>query len=278
MHCVIITAYKGAAELRQCLKRLGDSFLIYVHIDKKSLYMFENVMHEFKNVHFFSNYDVKWGGIEHLNAILDLLKASVTEDWEYVHIISGEDYPLATADEIYSSLKNENKIYTVSCKDYDGRRYKYYWPYVKYSWNYKNSYIRLISLFLIGVQTLLPFTEKKGIGEFCEIYQGLIWGSYPRYAIQYCLDYINVHPEYMNDLRTCKIPEEFFFQTLLENSSYKHKIANFSYRYMRWPDKCGWGPVYLDQSDISCLKESKDFFIRKVKNNDATVQWINANR
>ena len=63
----------------------------YVHIDAKSSI-------ETKDIHpraiAFKKYKIYWGAIEHLQAFLFLMNAAVDsgKDYDYYHLISGEDY------------------------------------------------------------------------------------------------------------------------------------------------------------------------------------------
>lgn len=49
------------------------------------------------------------------------------------------------------------------------------------------------------------------IGEFTNIYKGVIWSSLPYEQVSYVLSYIDAHPEFLTDLKHTIIPEEFFF-------------------------------------------------------------------
>ena len=209
-----------------CFTRTHALFCTYR--SKKQRAQFRQLETDFPDVYFQSNYRITWGGIEHLKAILQLLDKSMEFDYKYVHIISGEDYPLKTIDEIEDYFENNDKIYSnysfIDTKKHPGaRRYQYYWPYVKYSMNYKKQYIRIFNLFFVMLQVLFPFWNKNKVGEITKIYWGFVWGSYPKQAIEYVLNYLNIHQEFWKDLTTCKIPEELCFQTILIILSLKIK-------------------------------------------------------
>lgn len=266
-HCFVITAYDNRQSLENLLLALGNKFKIIVHIDKKNQSKFQGIDLMFPNVIFLSNYVVKWGGINHLLAILDMLDMISNFDYEYVHILSGEDYPIFSVEAIYETLKDDTKIYIDSKRDLDGRRYNFFWLYVYYNQNYKNKYVRILNLAFVGIQKIFKI-KKRRIGEFTDIYTGLIWGSLPKYAVDYTLNYIRTHTKYLEDLKRCKIPEEFFFQTILENSKYKHNISNNNLRFMIWEKKKSWGPRYLQKLDLQNILDSNNLFCRKVKPND----------
>lgn len=209
------------------------------------------------------------GGAEHLLAILDLLKKSLEHDWTYVHLISGEDYPSKNIVYIDSFFDKQENIYSgyslITGKEHHAyRRYAYYWPYTYFSMNYKNSLVRCLNLAIVGLQVACPFMNKKHIGEFKKIYWGFIWGSYPRKAMEYVLDYLSAHPEFMKDLKWCKIPEELCFQTILMNSKFKEKMIDDNLRFWNMKRGDGSGPAYLQMDDMKELISSNAIFCRKL--------------
>jgi hypothetical protein len=205
------------------------------------------------------------------------LNEALKESWHYVHIISGEDYPLHDVS-WFKRFDNEEKIFADFShingeKHHAYRRYAYYWPYVYFSSNYKDKLIRKINLFFVAIQYVCPFLNKRRIGNISEVYWGFIWGSYPREAILYIQQYIGKHPEFMQSLRWCKIPEELCFQTILMNSEWRTLMTGDNMRF--WNQKRGdnWGPVYLECTDIDEASHSNKAFARKIKDNQFG-KWI----
>lgn len=268
--CLIITAYKSVDMLRSLLKATHKYFWCYIHIDKKRWTEFQILENEFPDVFFMHKFSINWGGVEHLEVILDMLMESAKKEYNYVHIVSGEDYPTRPVREIMELLNNDDKIYCdyrlISGKTHHAyRRYCFYWPYTCFGMNYKKPLIRYFNLFCVGIQKILPFLRRNHIGEFKEVYWGFIWGTYPKYAIKYVLDYINAHPEFWQDLKSCKIPEELCFQTILLNSKYKHKVVNDNLRYWNFEGGDNSGPVYLKRNDLFNVEFKNSIFCRKVK-------------
>lgn len=267
--CLIITAYKSVEMLRCLLKATHDHFYCYVHVDKEKWKNFEILKKEFDDVSFLHDYVVKWGGQEHLIVILKMLDMSLREDYNYVHIISGEDYPTKPVDEIIAAFDDDDRIYCdynfVSGKKHHAyRRYCFYWPYTKFSMNYKKPLVRYFNLFCVGMQKCFPILQRNHIGKFQKIYWGFIWGTYPRYAIEYVLNYLKSHREFWKDLSTCIIPEELCFQTILMNSDYKEKVVNNNLRYWNFEGGDGSGPIYLGMEDYSKIEKSNAIFARKI--------------
>lgn len=200
-------------------------------------------------------------------------------EYSYVHVISGEDFlaqPIETIEDFFDS---ENKIFCqcelcIKGKTRRARWYRYYWPYVKFRNNYKNPYVRLFNLFCIGLQVLCPFIRRKQLGEFSQVYGGLVWGSYPYDAVKYIIDYIKDNPEFMEELEWCKIPEELCFQTILCNSMLKDRVAYNNKRYGNFTDGDGSGPVYLKNKDIAIFDNQGSMFVRKIENGSEVMQKL----
>lgn len=142
--------------------------------------------------------------------------------------------------------------------------------------NYKNQMIRMINLVFVGLQAIFPLFNKKRLGEFLEdeIYYGFIWGSYPKTVVKYCIDYIAKNPKFLKDLKTCKIPEELCFQTILMNSEYADKVTDNNLRFWNMSTGDGSGPGYLSEADLGSMRKSDALFARKVKFNSRIHRYL----
>lgn len=277
--CIVITAYKEPDTLRELLKILNKRFRCFVHIDKKAERAFECLKLEFEDVYFVSKYDVKWGGIEHLCAIVDLLRQTLNYKYSYVHIISGEDFPTQDVEMIENYFENKTGIYMqcVPClkKSRRARWYRFYWPYTKLRQNYKNPMVRYINLIAVGVQVIFPFLQKKKMGEFGNIYGGLVWSSLPEDVVDYIVQYLqNDKMNICEAMEWCKIPEELCFQTILANSRFASRIINDYKHYCNFDGGDGSGPIYLELSDIAKIDSMKCFFARKIKMDSEVMQIL----
>src|ERR1700761_7376347 len=95
---ILITAYKNIHHLNEIINCFDSDFSFYIHIDKKSNLSTdeENELEKIKKTAFVSrSYKTNWGGMNHLNSILLLLKEALkNKDTTYFHLISGHDFPL----------------------------------------------------------------------------------------------------------------------------------------------------------------------------------------
>jgi len=268
MQAILITAYKDFDYLKYLIHSLkDDEIFLFIHIDKR--FYDEHFFDEYKNnkhVNIISTREIIWGSIHHLNAILDLLKcaSSYNIDFEYFHVITGQDYMYRNINEFKRFFKDRNDNFmscTICDKSTEFRYKKFFRNDVI---NYKNKLGNYITKLSYILQKLFFINRKpKNI----TMYKGLVYVSITNDFVSYILDYINCDEGkyFLNYLKWCFIPEEFFFQTVLMNSKFKDTLNTDNKRYMLWKFKNGTDPAILDISDIRNIENSgDDFFMRKV--------------
>lgn len=284
MQSYIITAYKNP----EYLIHLVDSITerkdeVYIHIDAKSDIRiadlsFENPEH----VHVYKLYKINWGSYNHLRAIIYLLR-QVNNSSDYVHIISGQDILIRNKEEFDEKFKNCNQAF-MSCSSVDDVNMNVRQRLEGYNL-FPNSDSRLLRYRIInrlmrGLRHVVKRESKVcQIGEFENVYKGVVWSSLPYEQVAYVLNYIDVHPEFLAKLKHTLIPEEFFFQTILMNSRYRDMLVADPLRYTLWQSKHGSIPAILDESDYNGIVSSNCFFARKIVPtlSDKLTSMIDAN-
>lgn len=126
--------------------------------------------------------------------------------------------------------------------------------------NYRKLFHKICVRCLWLIQKILKVNRLKKL-DF-SLYSGLVWGDLPRAAIQYCFEYINKNPEFLEFLEYGFASEEFFFGTIFMQSEYwkNHCIQN-NFRYMQWEKRNGSYPAILDESDEEKIKSGDYFFM-----------------
>lgn len=259
---ILITAYKDQSQLEKLINFFSPHFLIFIHIDKKS----QLTIPKKKNVYVIKKYKINWGGLDHLLAILELMRMALNhDDVGYIHIISGQDFPIKPISN-FDFFNNNPKIYmqfenVTPKRDYFKNRYR---KGVLFS----NLDSRKKLNHLINIFYGLSHKKRTYIDVFPEdkIDIGLVWCSMPRVAADYVLKYVLTH-DFPNNWKHVNIPEEFFFQTILGNSPFRENIINNNLRYMDWSQRNGSMPAYLDDTDYVKIKNSNCFFARKLDTN-----------
>lgn len=263
---IIITVYKNWEYLEKLVRMLYLEFDIYIHVDKKSKEIQNNeitILETKYKCNVIKKYEICWGGINHLYAVIDLLKLAIKRSYLYYHIISGEDIPVCSKKDMLARFSNDDMIYITLNETTTmwNERYKYYYflknkdlRIRKYKWT---------NNLLLLIQKVCKICRNH-IGQERHIYKGYLYSSLPYYAVEYVLEYIAQNNDFLKDLSYCLIPEEFFFQTILGNSQYRDKIAKKCLRYSVWEYKHGSIPGYLDENDIKQIDEGDFVFARKV--------------
>ncbi len=266
----LITAYKDAGSLFELAEMFAESGYVYVHIDKKSRTITDEDIEKLNRIPgctAFRKYDIKWGGFNHVRAILELVMMAVrNDDVSYMHMLTGEDFPLVSpqkldeqflaCDNIYMSyIKPEDLPETVTV------RYRYY------NWfqdrNVKNKVLWSLQHMTVKLQKFCG-VFREGIGEFSRIYKGLVYISMPKEAAAYVVEYVSRHEEFWEDLYKCQVPEEFFFQTLFMNhDKWSQQVVDRELRYMDWTKGDGSSPAYLTEADYDAIMASGCVFARK---------------
>jgi hypothetical protein len=113
---ILILAHKDQPQIEFLIKQLQHpSFNIYLHLDKNASYTYHDIQGNYKRIE--NNYACSWGGYSVAKATFNLLKKAFDDGNEYFILISGQDFPVKTNEQIFDFfLKNRGKsfIYMIS--------------------------------------------------------------------------------------------------------------------------------------------------------------------
>lgn len=260
MQAIIITAYKNEKQLLRLVNYFRD-FQIYIHIDLKSD-IDTSIFSSFNNVKVIKQYSIGWGTINHIKAIIQLMRMALNDKkCEYIHIISGQDMPVRSLKDFHSFFPSK-KIYMeyFDVSDLNNKfKRRYSKGTISSNLNQKSKFTKLLN-FIYG----MLHKKRENIGEFKRIYKGLIWMSMPREVGEYILNYIEKN-EFLKELNHVIIPEEFIFQTIILNSKFRGQVVNNNLRYNDWSKKRnGSFPAILDETDYKKIINGNYFFARKI--------------
>lgn len=236
----VVLCHKSPQQINLLIDRLTDEHVeFFLHVDKKSG-IEEQIIHR-EDIHFVEQpVDVQWGHYGQIECILkcfELIRAS--GNYNYVHIISGQDLPLAS-----------NKVIADFFKEHEGQefvkhlqlpneaemwgclyRVSVYYPRflvsrAKAVSEIRNRYINLV----MSVPWL-----KRSLKDLPEaLYKGSNWMSLTGGCMQYILEFIAEHPGYVRLFRNSFCGDEIFFHSIILNSKYKDNVINEIKRYTDW--------------------------------------------
>ena len=266
MHGVVITAYRDFEALFGLVTWLrGHACQVFIHLDKKSRFRAAQLTAlRDAGCHVERRFSVPWGGHNHLLAIVGLLDRAVQcPDLKYVHVLSGQDYPVKTFSEIDQAC--DGSIY-MSLTDIGSMN-----SYTKEKYTTFNLFFFLETIpSLYGpldaassrLQRLLGLARepKTPLGD---LYKGVVWASMPAEVCRHVLK-VSRSEKWLAALRLAYVPEEFFFQTAIMNSPYSERVVKNNRRYTDWRFRNGSRPAVLDINDFEKIVSSKALFMRKV--------------
>lgn len=267
-HCIIMTIYKDIDFVNYLISRYPEDWGLFIHLDKKSKFpvsAFES------RVTVLNNRSIFWGSINHLKAVLDLLKLAINDErnFDYFHIITGQDVNVVKPCNFDDILGNENKIYMKCAKlpvenwtAHDGGYHIYrrktlskYMDVRIGKWGY------FFNRPFVFLQTI--FNLYRPLPAY-PLYGGSLYCSLPKIAVEEVFNN-PLSKALLNDLELSLCGEELFFQTVLMNSTLKNNIVNDNLRYMDWNSKNP--PKILDEHDYNSIMLSNCLFCRKVDKN-----------
>jgi Core-2/I-Branching enzyme len=270
MHAVLITAYKDYPSLLRLVRRLDrDFFKPYIHLDRKSR-IGDVEIDELRRLgaEVRKTFVIRWGSYTHLQAILHLLTDALRrDDFDYVHVISGQDYPLWSASEFKRRCNDRIFIDYAALNvqpDFVRNRYELGDPFHFLLTGPPGS--GRIHKFLSRRSRRLHErigTRRTQFGPYASIYKALVWSSFPAWAARPLLDDPKAHA-FLEAIRTTRVAEEVFFPTYFLNSDLAPFVVKDDLRYTDWRHRNGSKPAYLDESDTERVLSSGALFARKV--------------
>ena len=192
---------------------------------------------------------------------------------EYIHLISGQDWPLKEPQTIYSRFENNNKIYMNYWRAVDMRKTgepeiwwaKYYFNYDQI--NRRTTLGKIYHRLLLLGQTILRVNKLKKYNIKPEkIYAGQEWIDIPRDALSYAIEYYEKHLELQKIFSTSFCSDEMWLQTILCNSpEYRSRIDKNIHRFIELIEKHGSRPAILDEDDFLKIQQGDYWWGRKIE-------------
>lgn len=267
----LILCHKNPIQVSQMIAQLNDGNCdFFIHIDKKcELFDLPDDAHiilcpENKRV------DVKWATVSMIYATLNLIKLMLRQKqkYDYVILLSGQDYPIKNNEYIQNLLQEKNGNNFIEIISHDNPLYlRYlkrsilYYPEFMMNRSFLSKCIRHLYIKLSGgySKTLSLFKRKNDCYQF-EF--GSQWWCLTLDCLKWMMNYLRNHPEYLKYFNHTTTPDECFFQTLFKMSPYFH-TAKPKLMFFEWADNKN-SPRILTINDIDMIiNNDKELFARK---------------
>jgi len=258
----IILVHNKPLQLKRLLQRLEHANCkAFVHLDRKCKLQDFAYLERHPFVELVSDRQhVTWGGFSIVKAIMASIEQIVksTVKYDYINLISGQDYPLKSPQAFLSFLEeNPEKVFM-----------EYHLPghpwlekgkqrlslYHLTDFNFKGS-TRLERV----INFLLP--PQKMPADFVFIgHSG--WFTLDWESAAYVVDYFKNNKSFIWKFKWSWGSDEILIQSILYNSPYQHKLVNNNLRYIDWSEG-NVSPKTLTMADQQKLMTTDCFFGRK---------------
>lgn len=286
MQAVLIQAHKNIQQVIELARLLEKEFLVYIHLDKKAIIEKEQKAEiEKLNVVVISKVSVNWSGWSVAQASIELMKEALKNPQiEYIHIISGQDWPTKDLKDISAFYENNKKGYIDSVPAKGLRKTgepviwweQYYFDYDKI--NRKSFHGKLYHRLSLIIQTIFRVNKFKSLNVDLTMYTGSQWVDLPRQMVVYLINYLESHENVLHLFETGFCSDEFWIPTiLLASEEYKGLIVNNNHRYILEKKKNGSYPAILDSEDLGNIKSGDYHFGRKFSSpySDELIKSLN---
>lgn len=242
----------------------GDNTSFYIHFDAKSTIkdLSQSRFDGRKNVRILpSGLDVNWGGYNMVAATLELMRAAISQKRGYLILLSGQDLPIRSNDQIRHFYK-----------DNYGKQYIDYSPLPSSSWALNGGLDRISYYWFVdqvGKDASFKLYEcqvragfKRPFFSGLVPYGGSQWWSLTMDCAGYILDFVRANKVFDDFMRYCLIPDELYFQNILLNSPFCSSVVDDNLRYIDWqsgPES----PRILRSDDFPKMMVSECLFARK---------------
>jgi hypothetical protein len=261
----LILAHKNIGQLRRLIRAISDEHVfVFVHIDRQS--RISDFIDELDGLHrvIFCKHQkqVSWGGFGMIEATLELMHTMYDYGLQpdYVHLISGQDFPLRSNTEIVRFF-NENRgmnfieTYTIPSSqlfELGLNRIRYYW-YIEDEGYFKANQL---------VEKQKQLNMVRPYFKDIQPYNGSQWWSLTSECVQWIYETCKPGYHLYDFYKYTFVPDEMLFQTMLKNSDWNDTIANNNLRCINWKD----GPEFPRTwriKDFERLMASGKLFARK---------------
>jgi len=256
----LILTHKNPQQLERLIKALQHEHVdFYIHIDKKSDIRPFTYLTEHKNVFFVKNRtSIYWAGWGTIQATINGFEEILPKKYDYINVISGQDFPLKSADYIYQYLLERKGKEFITCESMDDPGWNV-GPRVR---NYHLINWRIPGKFRLE-KLLNKILPKRKFPFDYEIVGRANWFTLSHDAAEYILNFLEKHPVIVRYFKFCWGADEFLFSTILYNSHFKDRIVD-NLVYVDWSGPKSGHPKILGAEDFEKLKASDKLFARKM--------------
>jgi hypothetical protein len=285
----LILTHKNPAQLERLLDALDHpAFDFYIHLDGKTdMAPFAHIAQRPRTYFIHRRAKIYWAGFGTIQATLNGFReilggvhaagaahasgganasgaahagngAPAGAAYDYINVISGQDFPLRSAEDIYAHIAARAGSEFITCEST-----RTTWPqaadrvtrYHLINWRIPGKFTleKLINKLLPARKFPMPEHEIVGRAN---------WFTLTPAAIRYTLDFLDRHPELIRFYKYSWGADELIWSTILYNSDFRPKIVD-NLVYVDWTGQHEGHPRVLRAQDLPALQATDKLFGRK---------------
>lgn len=260
----LITAYKNPDQIDRFIRLWENpNFHFYIHLDKKINIKDFNFLINRLNVKFIENrIRVGWATFSSAESIILSLREILAdnEQYDYINLMSGQDFPLISAADFITFLNNNNGNQYINCIPYDMKND--WWirnqsrvnTYNFHDWQIPGKYKIQFIFNLLFKNRSHPrgFILAGNSNWFCLTVD----------CVSHMLHTLDYTKGFKYFFKYVWGADEFIFSTLVYNSPYRSSI-NDNLVYVLWPIHGEAHPLTFTINDFDQIMASGKVFARK---------------
>jgi hypothetical protein len=244
----VVLAHKQPAQVARLAARLAP-YPVHLHVDgglpDAAFAAFAAAVRDAGNVGLLPRHRSRWASWGLVAAALEGLRAALSAQPapSHVMLLSGQDYPLRSADAIGAFFRAHRETSFLP-----------HWSLPNRMWGRFGGMdrLRMPQWPFRGRRLALPLPRRLPRG--IRPYGGSMYWALSAAAGHEVLATCARRPELARFYRRTWIPDEMFVPTLVMNSDARAEVADEALTYIRWPQQGGRHPALLDAGELDALR------------------------
>lgn len=257
----LIITYTNPRQTARMIRQMQHpGFDFYIHVDKKIDITPHLFLAQMPNVYLIQDrVKVIWAGYNTVEATLRSVKEIFNSGrtYDYIHLMSGQDYPIQPAADIYAFFCAHRGSEFLEFKHFDKWAAESY-PRIR-EYHFTNYKFPGRYYFQWMLNKLLPARKSPLVMEY---YGSSMFWAMSAGCLGYILDLLEKNLRFRRFMQFTWGSDEFIFQTLVMNSSYKANVVNDNLLYLERAYGASH-PNILTSCRLDAIRQSGKLFARK---------------
>ena len=257
----LVITYTNPLQTERMIRRMQHpGFDFYIHVDKKIDITPHLFLAKMPNVYLIQDrVKVIWAGYNTVEATLRSVKEIFNTGirYDYIHLMSGQDYPIKSAAEIYSFFCANRGREFLEFQHFDKwaseaypRIREYHFTNYKFPGRYHFQW--MLNKLMPARKSPLPM----------EYYGSSMFWAMSAECLGYIVELLEKNVRFRRFMQFTWGSDEFIFQTLVMNSVFKTRVVNNNLLYLE-REKGAPHPNILTSSHLGLMRQSDKLFARK---------------